>query len=326
MSNITEKIDWVTLPKTLSDHPSLVGIVRMPFAEHVTEQHEVSIIYQEDGKVMNAKQKVEFATNINGNLTKTDSFSVPKSRITDFFPYTYYILTDGECEPLILHPQYMPTSVQIRGTNALSNQPVERYFVPGYKNDMDGRIYNITNFNQMMIPTATNEGINFLSANANTIGTTRKNQITDNILTGVSGVVGSVGAMMSGNVSLGMMGLANTASNAISGINQIKEVDSRNRDQYLTPSSISSFGTPSTRAMFHNDEVRLIKYSVTTQIKTKILNYVNRFGNKYNNYGTIDIKSYKGYIKFISPNIDGKIDNMYISKIISILERGIYFE
>ena len=50
------------------------------------------------------------------------------------------------------------------------------------------------------------------------------------------------------------------------------------------------------------------------------------YGNKYNNYTTIDIKNYKGFIKFIDVDIDGGIDNIYLSKIIEILERGIYIE
>ena len=94
----------------------------------------------------------------------------------------------------------------------------------------------------------------------------------------------------------------------------------------LTPNSISSFGTPSTRDKFDNNKVRLLKYTVTDKVKNKINSFCDRYGNKYNNYGVIDIKSYKGYIKFISPNIDSNIDNIHINKLKSILERGVYCE
>ena len=94
----------------------------------------------------------------------------------------------------------------------------------------------------------------------------------------------------------------------------------------LTPNTISSFGTPSTRKAFNTDNVRLLRYSVKDNVKQKINNFIKRYGNKYNNYANIDLKTYKGYIKFISPDIDSKIDNVYINKLQQILERGIYIE
>ena len=72
--------------------------------------------------------------------------------------------------------------------------------------------------------------------------------------------------------------------------------------------------------------MRVLKYTVKDNVKNKVNSFIERYGNKFNNYDTIDIKSYKGYIKFIQPNIDSKIDNMHINKIIEILERGVYIE
>ena len=37
-----------------------------------------------------------------------------------------------------------------------------------------------------------------------------------------------------------------------------------------------------------------------------------------------DLRSYKGYIKFISPNLNSKIDNVYLNKIQEIFERGVF--
>ena len=61
-------------------------------------------------------------------------------------------------------------------------------------------------------------------------------------------------------------------------------------------------------------------------MKNKINNYIERYGNKYNNYATINIREYKGYIKYVSPKVESEIDNMYLQKIINILERGVYCE
>ena len=309
----------VKFPSSLSDHPSLIGILRMPKAEIETSKMIIPYIEEKEGKFTQKGQEVQMALTIYGEDKTSSAYSVPKSNITDFYPYSYYVLSDGEAEPLIMQPQYMPASVIVKGKFALSHQPVERYYVVGYKGDNEGRVYNITNVNQMMLPTASNEGLQFLNANANTIAQTRKNQVSGNILNAVN-VVGS--AIATGGMSL----IGGGVTSVISGINSIKETDARNKDTLLTPSTISSFGTPSTRQAFNNDSVRLIRYTVKDTVKNKVNNFVARYGNKYNNYAEIDLKNYKGYVKFISPDIDSSIDNIYIDKIISILERGVYIE
>lgn len=310
----------VVIPKTLSDHPSLVGVVRFPTCATTTEEVKIPLIVKtESGKFQNMLQVVDMATTINPVVISKGYGSIPKAKITDFYPYTYYVLTDGESEPLIMLPQHMPNNVIVNGAFALSHQPIEKYWVVGYKGDDNGQVYNITNVNQMMLPTATNEGMNFLQANANSIAQTRKTQIQGNV---INAVQTGVSAIATGGMSLLLGGIGQT----LNGLNEIKNIDSRNKDTMLTPNSISSFGTPSTRKAFATDNVRIQKYQVNDNIITKINNYVSRYGNKYNNYDTINLTTYKGYIKYISPNIDTKIDNMYVSKIISILERGIYFD
>lgn len=308
----------VVMPKTLSDHPSLVGIVRFPFCSYETQEVPVPLVIKDtEGKFLSLRQVVDMATSITGIEKTSSPISIPKSKVTDFYPYTYYVLTDGESEPLIMHPQYMPSSLIIKGKFALSHQPIERYYPVGYKGDNDGTVYNITNLNQMMLPTATNEGISYMNANANTIMQNRKSQVTGNILNGIGAITSAIANPMT--IGYGVQSV-------VSGINSIKETDARNKDSMLTPNTISSFGTPSTRKAFNTDNVRLLRYSVKDNVKQKINNFIKRYGNKYNNYATIDLKTYKGYIKFISPDIDSKIDNVYINKLQQILERGIYIE
>lgn len=308
----------VIMPKTLSDHPSLVGIVRFPFCSYEIQEVPVPLVIKDtEGKFLSLRQVVDMATTITGTDKTSSPISIPKSKVTDFYPYTYYVLTDGESEPLIMHPQYMPSSLTIKGKFALSHQPIERYYPVGYKGDNDGTVYNITNLNQMMLPTATNEGISYMNANANTIMQNRKSQVTGNILNGIGALASAITNPMT--IGYGVQTIIN-------GVNSIKETDARNKDSMLTPNTISSFGTPSTRKSFNTDNVRLLRYSVKDNVKQKINNFIKRYGNKYNNYATIDLKTYKGYIKFISPDIDSKIDNFYINKLQQIFERGIYIE
>ena len=308
----------VVIPSTLSDHPSLVGIVMFPSCSYETQEVPVPLVIKDtEGKFLSLRQIVDMATSITGKERTSSPIAIPKSKLTDFYPYTYYVLTDGEGEPVIMQPQYMPSSLTIKGKFALSHQPVERYYPVGYKGDNDGTVFNITNLNQMMLPTATNEGISYMNANANTIMQNRKSQVTGNVLNGI----GALASAITNPMTIGY-----GVQTVISGVNSIKETDSRNKDSMLTPNTISSFGTPSTRKSFNTDNVRLLRYSVKDNVKQKINNFIKRYGNKYNNYATIDLKTYKGYIKFISPDIDSKIDNVYINKLQQILERGIYIE
>lgn len=308
----------VVMPKTLSDHPSLVGIVRFPQCSFSTQEVPVPLVIKDtEGKFLALRQIVDMATSITGTEKTSSPIAIPKSKLTDFYPYTYYVLTDGEGDPVIMQPQYMPSSLTIKGKFALSHQPVERYYPVGYKGDQDGTIYNITNLNQMMLPTATNEGISYMNANANTIMQNRKSQVSGNVLNGI----GALASAITNPMTIGY-----GVQTVISGVNSIKETDARNKDSMLTPSTISSFGTPSTRNAFGTDNVRLLRYTVKDNVKEKINNFVARYGNKYNNYATINFKSYKGYIKFLSPDIDSKIDNVYINKLKEIFERGIYIE
>lgn len=317
----------VTIPTSLSDHPSLVGIVRFPKCSYKTDEVPIPLVIKtEDGKFMSLRQMVDMATSITGEEKTSSPINIPKTKLTDFFPYTYYVLTDGEGEPVIMQPQYIPNSLTIKGNFALSHQPIERYYPLGYKGDNDGTIYNITNLNQMMLPTATNEGINYMNANANTIMQNRKSQISNNNLSAVNSAVNVVGDLLNGKIGSAFSSAVGGTTNYLSGLNSIKEIDARNKDTMLTPSTISSFGTPSTRQAFRTDNVRLLRYTVKDNVKQKIDNFVKRYGNKYNNYADIDLKTYKGYIKFISPDIDSTIDNIYISKIKEILERGVYIE
>lgn len=312
----------VQIPSTLSDHPQLVGIVRFPNCTVATQEVAVPLVIKdsETNKYKSMRQVVEMATSINGADVESASISVPKAKVTDFYPYTYYVLTDGECEPLIMYPQYLPSTFTIKGKFALSHSPIERYFPSSYKGDMTGNIYNITNTSQMMLPTSSNEGVSYMNANANAIQTERSNKIWQNVIGGITAVGSLLTSPVNANGVLGGMGaMAN-------GFMSLRSADARTKDIQMTPNSISSFGTPSTRKSFNTDVIRVLKYSVNENIKNKIENFCTRYGNKYNNYATINLRTYKGYVKFISPDIDSKIDNIYINKIKEILERGVYIE
>ena len=344
------------IPTALADHPSLVGIVRFPDCIYSTQEIDIPFLQRYDptfeGETEVSYGTVIYKANVCTEITTMtltgNGGTVAKNEVTDFYPYTVYVLTDGEASPLIMKPQELPSNITVKGKFALSHIPIERYYVQGYKGDNDGKIYNITNVNQMMLPTANNTASAFLSANGGSLSMQREHSVTENIISGIAtgmNVVSSVLGAMSGlskssnSKSRILSGLGNASAgfgavgdvvggvgSIVGGINRIKESDQRIQDVLLTPNSIASWGTPSTRKAFDTNSVRIVKFTVSETVKDKIRNFVARFGNKYNNYATIDLKNYKGYIKFISPDIDSSIDFLYINKIKEILERGVYIE
>lgn len=318
----------VVLPNSLTDHPSLLGIVRMPKCTYYPREAKIPILQYADAtnKWMSYTQPIDLAEWIKGGTSESQSYSVSKSKTTDFYPYTYYVLTDGEVEPLVLQPQYLPSSFTVKGRYALSHQPVERYYPSSYKGSTDGVVYNITNTYQMMLPTGSNEGLQYMVANANTMKAEKQSGWYNVISSGVGTVGGVIGNIASGEIGGAINSGINGAISVGSGIMSIRANNARNKDILTTPSSISSWGTVSTRNSFGTNSVRLIKYTVRDVVKNKIENFVSRYGNKFNSYAVIDHKTYKGYIKMISPDIDTGIDNMYIQKIKFILERGVYIE
>ena len=317
----------MNLPKEFSDHPSLVGILRVPECSYSVTDIKIPMVFKDDvGKFMSVRYVVQVANDITPVDKISSSYVVPKNKITDFYPYTYYVLTDNESEPLIMLPQYLPGSFTVKGKFALSHTPIERYYPSSYKGDTSGNVYNITNTSIMMLPYANNRGVEYMTNNANMVKTSRENSIISTILGGVSAVGSAIGSIALGSpLALGQS-LLGGVTGAVNGFLNITSSDARNKDLLLTPSSISSYGTPSSRDTFNTNKVRILKYTVDDKVKSKIENFTDRYGNKYMNYGVIDLKTYKGFIKILEPKINSSISEFYKLEIKRIFERGVKIE
>lgn len=307
--------------KYLYNLPNLQGIIRMPSCTSLNNYLPIPLIKVENNKfkldILSTTHAVE---SISPKNEESGAISVAKNNITDFFPYTYYVLTDGEAEPLIMKPQLLPSSFTVKSKIALSTTPIERYYPSSYAGSTDGTIYNITNSNVMLLPVATNGGLETISSSMNQLNQSYSNAKTGLVLSGVQAVSSAVSSPKN------PFGVVEGVKGVISGYQQVKSEIARNRDLQLVADTIKSMGTPSTRKQFNTDRVRVVKYTIDDKYKERINNFIERYGNKYNNYATIDIKSYKGYIQFANVDIDSSIDNSFINIISNILERGVYIE
>ncbi len=326
------KIDGITYPllfvaledefimgvfnKHLINFPNLVGVVRIPNCTYTKTNLAVPYIHIANNTIVKDNIGLSYVvSNITSVPVSGGGITVPKTSVTDFYPYTYYILTDGETEPLIMQAQYTNGSITINGKFALSHQSVERYYPTYYKGSTDGTIYNITNNSIMMLPSGYNGGMETLMNNLYQMEYTDKSVKANTMLS----------SAMAGT-SLASGDFTGTAISLQGSIDRVMDNIARKKDIATTPSSIKSFGTPSTRNAFGTNKVRVVKYTIQDKYKTRVNNFIERYGNKYNNFATIDIKSYKGYIKFSEVDIDTTIDNMFTNQIINILQRGVYIE
>lgn len=304
-----------TFYQNLSDLPNLVGIIRVPNCSYTVTNFAFPLIKITDGKMIkNYIGLTNVVTSITSSQQVSGSVGISKSSLFDLYPYTFYVLTDGESEPLLLQPQYCLDSISITGKYAISHSPVERYYPNYYKGSTNGKVYNITNTSVMTLPTG-NNNLGDIYNNLNSYEQNNKNNYLSAIVS--SGIAGA--SLASGNAIGAVTGL-------VSAYTSLSQNLARQKDVELTPSSIKSWGNPSTRKAFGNDSVRLIKYTIQDKYKNRISNFISRYGNKYNNYANIDLKFYKGYLKMCDVKINSKLDNIYINKINEILERGVYFE
>ena len=331
-----DNVIGTSIESAILTHPSTVSILGMPTPTYDLE-FLLNIPYVRWNSTTQEYETfydvLPVAKNITKSNVESDTINISKSQFTDFYPYTYYVLSDGETDPLIMKPQYMNSNFTINGKYAMSLEPISRYYPSYYKGDTTGRTYGITNVTQSNLPTATNEGIAQMIASSSSLAQQEKQTWTTaifNTLTGAvgGGIAGAVGGGLLGGGIPGAIvgGVGGLVTGGISGYNAVTSFDARMEDLQLTPNSIKNIGNPSTRIAFGTDNVRLQKLTIQQHYKDKMNNFVDRYGNKFNNYATIDHLNYSGYLQMVSPDLDTKIDNVFINKLIEILERGVYIE
>ena len=76
----------MNLPKEFSDHPSLVGILRMPECNYSVTDITIPMVFKDDvGKFMSVRYMVQVANDILPVDKISNSYVVPKNKITDFY-------------------------------------------------------------------------------------------------------------------------------------------------------------------------------------------------------------------------------------------------
>ena len=252
-----------------------------------------------------------------------------------FYPFTYYIITDYMNEPLLIKPQLVYNTnnkliVKIE-TTAISGR--YRLYVENNKNDKTGKLEGITNNMTYQLPVSSSAYSQFYASSMSSFNNNVTNSLLENDmslrqnvntatlntkqtefnagLTAIASLLtGNLGGVVSNGVSL--IQQQEKLDNLISNLNEqnkFKEneiISSKNakiNDLLNTPNSIKTSGNDSIfNLTINNRKIDVIKYTITPQYKKRINNYFKRYGYAFNDYAIPDIYSRQHY-NFLKCNV-----------------------
>jgi hypothetical protein len=232
------------------------------------------------------------------------------------FPYMYWMLTDYQCDPMIIKPEWLDSEdMQVMCTQSLSHQPKTKYFLgTGYMGEDNGKSNCIINSTVNDLPLTSSAYVNYIIAN--------KAQATAGmaLAVGNSALNIAVGAMTGG------LGLAMTAGNMLNGFSAIAQEMAKRKDLQNIPDSVKHSGNNvSFDITDDNIHVKLIRYEIHPDFKKRLADFWAMYGYKSGEVKVPNISTryYYNYVKTIGCVIDGDMDTEAKSKIRSIFDMGV---
>ena len=241
-----------------------------------------------------------------------------------FYPFTYFLITDYMNEPLLIKPQLVYNTnnkliVKIE-TTAISGR--YRLYVENNKNDRNGKLEGVTNNMTYQLPVSSTAYSQFYSTSMSSFNTNISNSLIENDMTlkqntntaTLNAKQSEFNSALSGIASLLTGNLGGAVSNGVSLIQQQEKLDnlinnlneqnkfkeneiisSKNakiNDLLNTPNSIKTSGNDSIfNLTINNRKIDVIKYTITPQYKKRINNYFKRYGYAFNDYAIPNIYS-----------------------------------
>ena len=276
-----------------------------------------------------------------------------------FYPFTYFLITDYMNEPLLIKPQLVYNTnnkliVKIE-TTAISGR--YRLYVENNKNDRNGKLEGITNNMTYQLPVSSTAYSQFYSTSMSSFNNNISNSLIENDMTlrqntntatlntkqtefnaGLTAIASLLSGNLTGTVSSGvsLIQQQEKLDNLINNLNEqnkFKEneiISSKNakiNDLLNTPNSIKTSGNDSIfNLTINNRKIDVVKYTITPQYKKRINNYFKRYGYAFNDYAIPNIYSRQHY-NFLKCNvchlISDTIPREHQEEIKQIFESGV---
>ena len=231
-------------------------------------------------------------------------------------PYRYNLLTDWRGNPVIYKNEYMTTDmIEVLFSFALSVNAPFRYWIKGYKNDIEGRTTTLSQAMGLEFPVISDAYYTYMLENKNTI----QANLTNAIMSAGTGIIsGVVSGGLGGGIMAGLNGTVSVAQQQIS--ENAKQHDLKAKPDTVINSTDSSFNVYD-----KNVGVSFYRMKICCENELIISNIFNMYGYHVNKLEIPNTRSRArfNYIKTIGANLTGSINQLDLLHLKSIFDNGI---
>lgn len=236
-------------------------------------------------------------------------------------PYRYNILTNWKQEPVIVKNEYLASGdIKIKMSKTLAFNNPARYWIEGYKGDINGRGSSLLETSTVELPIVSDAYYEYQLQN--------RAQLNAQLLSkGVGGVItGGVGGAVAGGPVGAVVG---AVGGAVNGGVMIGEELAKNSDLKNLPDSIINSTDGSLSIADKNIYLTFYRYKISDDYLNRIARYFHMYGYKVNNVldlnEVVSSRARFNYVKTISANITGDFDYEDLTKIKNNFNKGITF-
>lgn len=215
-----------------------------------------------------------------------DTFSEPK---LNYFPYTFYKLTDHKGNAQTIKPEYCP-SPAVNRLAGFGTPIKQRFWVTNYQGGINTDDLSIVNNTNSSLPVSNDAYGSYLMGNAN--------QDASIAMNGWLSIIGSgLNSGVSGAASGNALSLALTPVNMLnSGFQRMSSINAKRQDiRNQPPSIVGGSGNPSFEIQDNNDGVWIEKWTVNDTQANILSDFFNRYGYQINRVKVPNFKGRNGF-------------------------------
>lgn len=223
-------------------------------------------------------------------------------------PYRYSLLTNWRGGNLVLKNEYLPEDVKLLFTKVFGFNNPARYWVDGYKQDINGRNGAIVDDQSLQLPIVSDAYYTYMLENRNQ---TNANMVSGLVNLGVGVATGGVGLAMG----------------AMSAVSSITSQLAKEQDIKALPDSVINANDCSLAIGDDNVYLTLYRYVVNPDALERLSHFFHMYGYKISKMKKPDLHSRNrfNFVKTVGANITGNVDYEDLAKIKSIFDNGVTF-
>ncbi|MBO5712859.1 MAG: hypothetical protein J6R88_01480 [Clostridia bacterium] len=250
------------------------------------------------------------------------------------YPYRFNYLTDWKNGTAIVKNEYIGADkIELRHLQGIGFNGPARYWVHGYKNDVEGRNNSLLQNAQEDAPVITDAYYTYMLQNRNQLQADRTNalvSIAGNTLSGAvsGGIAGASAGGPAGAITGGITaGVGQAFSGAISYGNMIRNQNAVQKDLKNLPDTIISSNDTSFNLQDNNKDVTFYRMKICCEFEELLADTFAITGYTVKRVKTPNLRSRVryNYIKTVGANVVGSFNQDELAKIKAIFDNGVTF-